>query len=113
MRQILIALVVVLASPAMAQVDPKIHKLCSAAKDYAGCVKTMKSESATPNPTRQSEILLPTKKQQEAVATYVGNFIVRMEILKPENMRLENIVRMPLALSSRSRLVSTRPSTKP
>lgn len=29
---------VLLGGPAMAQVDPKVHKLCIEAKDYAGCV---------------------------------------------------------------------------
>lgn len=39
MRQLLLAVsVVLLPGPMMAQVDPKIHKLCSEAKDYAGCV---------------------------------------------------------------------------
>ena len=30
---------------ALAEVDPKIHKLCVEAKDYVGCVKAMKGES--------------------------------------------------------------------
>ena len=34
-----------LALPAMAQVDPKIHKLCIEAKDYAGCVRSMTNSS--------------------------------------------------------------------
>ena len=40
MRQLLITAVssMVLAAPVMAQVDPKIHKLCSEAKDYPGCI---------------------------------------------------------------------------
>lgn len=29
-------------APVMAQVDPKIHKLCIEAKDYEGCVRAMK-----------------------------------------------------------------------
>jgi hypothetical protein len=42
MQRLLIAAVAVLiAVPAVAQVDPKVHKLCIEAKDYAGCVKTM------------------------------------------------------------------------
>ena len=48
MRQLLITAVssVVLAAPVMAQVDPKIHKLCIEAKDYAGCVRAMNGETA-------------------------------------------------------------------
>ena len=33
------------AIPALAEVDPKIHKLCIEAKDYAGCVRAMKGET--------------------------------------------------------------------
>ena len=33
------------AIPAVAEVDPKIHKLCIEAKDYAGCVRAMKGET--------------------------------------------------------------------
>ena len=33
------------AIPAIAEVDPKIHKLCIEAKDYAGCVRAMKGET--------------------------------------------------------------------
>ena len=29
------------AIPALAEVDPKIHKLCIEAKDYSGCIKSM------------------------------------------------------------------------
>ena len=29
------------AGPAFASTDPKIHKLCLEARDYAGCVKSM------------------------------------------------------------------------
>jgi hypothetical protein len=49
MRPLLITVVssVILAAPAMALVDPKIHKLCSEAKDYAGCVKAMTGKSDT------------------------------------------------------------------
>ena len=35
------------AIPAVAEVDPKIHKLCIEAKDYLGCVKAMKGETTT------------------------------------------------------------------
>ena len=39
MRQLLVATFFLLAVPAIAQIDPKIHKLCIEAKDYPGCVK--------------------------------------------------------------------------
>ena len=29
-----------------AEVDPKIHKLCIEAKDYAGCVRAMKGDTS-------------------------------------------------------------------
>ena len=38
MRRLLFVATLVLAWPAFGQVDPKIHKLCVQAKDYAGCV---------------------------------------------------------------------------
>jgi hypothetical protein len=47
MRRILIATVLFLATPAVAQVDPTIHKQCKDAKDYAGCVKAF---TAPPQP---------------------------------------------------------------
>lgn len=33
------------AIPAIAEVDPEIHKLCIEAKDYAGCVRSMKGDT--------------------------------------------------------------------
>ena len=50
MRASLLSVLVLGASPAMAQgvVEPAIHKLCVEAKDYAGCVRAMKGEA---NPT--------------------------------------------------------------
>ena len=33
------------AIPALAEVDPKIHKLCLEAKDYLGCVKAMRGDT--------------------------------------------------------------------
>ena len=33
--------------PALAEVDPKIHKLCIEAKDYAGCVRAMKGDTSS------------------------------------------------------------------
>ena len=33
---------------AAVEVDPKIHKLCIEAKDYSGCVRSMKGEEAAP-----------------------------------------------------------------
>lgn len=38
MRRLLLASTFILATPAIAQIDPKIHKQCIEAKDYAGCV---------------------------------------------------------------------------
>jgi len=38
---LLIAASFLIAAPALAQVDPKFHKLCLEAKDYSGCVRTM------------------------------------------------------------------------
>ena len=35
------------AIPASAEVDPKIHKLCVEAKDYAGCVRAMRGDTTT------------------------------------------------------------------
>ena len=43
--QVATAYSILLAAPVMAQVDPKIHKLCIEAKDYAGCVKAMTGNS--------------------------------------------------------------------
>jgi len=47
MRHLPIAIAVLLAGPVMAEVDPKIHKLCLEAKDYAGCVRAMTGSSET------------------------------------------------------------------
>ena len=48
-----IALAVLLAAnPAFAEVDPKIHKLCVEAKDYAGCVRAMKGDTTPVTETR-------------------------------------------------------------
>lgn len=43
--QLATAFSILLAAPVMAQVDPKIHKLCIEAKDYAGCVRAMTGSS--------------------------------------------------------------------
>jgi len=43
------------AIPALAEVDPKIHKLCIEAKDYAGCVKSMNSQSESANATSETD----------------------------------------------------------
>ena len=43
MKQLFLLLPLLLAAPVSAQVDPEIHKLCSNAKDYAGCVQTQMS----------------------------------------------------------------------
>ena len=41
------ASIVIGAIPVVAEVDPKIHKLCIEAKDYAGCVRAMKGDTTT------------------------------------------------------------------
>ena len=41
------------ALPALAEVDPKTHKLCLEAKDYLGCVKAMKGETSSETVIRQ------------------------------------------------------------
>ena len=49
MRKLLIpAAACLLAFPAIAQIDPKIHKLCSEAKDYAGCAKAFTTPQQEP-----------------------------------------------------------------
>lgn len=54
MRQLLIITIssVVFTAPVMAQVEPKIHKLCIEAKDYSGCVRSMNGEVSPPGTTR-------------------------------------------------------------
>ena len=37
------------AIPALAEIDPKIHKLCLDAKDYSGCVKTISGNDESVN----------------------------------------------------------------
>ena len=44
MKILLAPILLAVSLPALAQVEPKIHKLCIEAKDYAGCVKAMKGE---------------------------------------------------------------------
>ena len=41
-----------ISTPALSEVDPKIHKLCIEAKDYAGCVRAMKGETSPVGGTR-------------------------------------------------------------
>ena len=48
MRLHLIAAAVLTAVPAIAQVNPSIHKLCLEAKDYAGCVKLQAGSKSEP-----------------------------------------------------------------
>lgn len=56
-----------LALPTMAQVEPKIHKLCSEAKDYAGCIKTINAASVS---NLQNDLL--SNEQQQKIGNYVG-----------------------------------------
>ena len=52
------------ATPALAQqVEPKAHKLCIEAKDYAGCVKAMTSA-----PAAQEDSLTPLRNAMKQVA---------------------------------------------
>ena len=68
MRPLLIAIAVgLLAGPVMAQVNPKIHKLCSEAKDYAGCVKTIENHS-----DKESQGDLLNSDQQLKIGNYIG-----------------------------------------
>jgi len=48
-HRLLIAVLAMAASPVLAQVDPKTHKLCLEAKDYQGCVKAMTTAPADQN----------------------------------------------------------------
>lgn len=50
-RLLLLLVLLTIAAPTVAEVDPKIHKLCIEAKDYAGCVSAMKGET-TPGTVR-------------------------------------------------------------
>lgn len=45
MKILLVPLLLAVSLPAFAEVDPKIHKLCIEAKDYAGCVRAMKGDT--------------------------------------------------------------------
>lgn len=45
MKILLAPLLLAVSLPALAEVDPKIHKLCIEAKDYSGCVRSMKGET--------------------------------------------------------------------
>lgn len=63
-RQIAVtAAAALLAGPAMAQVDPKIHKLCIEAKDYTGCVRAMTSA-----PQPEGDALTPLRNAMKQVA---------------------------------------------
>ncbi len=44
-RFLLLALTAGLLSPAQAEVDPSVHKMCLQAKDYLGCVKAQKTKT--------------------------------------------------------------------
>lgn len=45
MKILLAPLLLAVSLPAFAEVNPKIHKLCIEAKDYSGCVRSMKGET--------------------------------------------------------------------
>ena len=66
-RLFLLALPALLIStPAFAEVDPKIHKLCIEAKDYAGCVRAMKGEIV---PSQQTS----SGNKCQTQFAYIGN----------------------------------------
>jgi len=56
--------------PALAEVDPKIHKLCIEAKDYAGCVRAMTGKSDEPQKIIQ--VQSTDGNQCPAGSAYVG-----------------------------------------
>ena len=47
MKILLAPFLLAVSLPAFAEVDPEIHKLCIEAKDYSGCVRSMKGETST------------------------------------------------------------------
>ena len=47
MKILLAPLLLAVSLPAFAEVNPKIHKLCIEAKDYSGCVRSMKGETGS------------------------------------------------------------------
>ncbi len=53
MKILLVPILLAASLPAFAEVDPKIHKLCVEAKDYSGCVKSMKGETSTETTVNQ------------------------------------------------------------
>lgn len=64
---------VLAATSAIAQVDPKIHKLCIEAKDYAGCVKAMTNTGEHPSRTITSQGADITEGNQcNAGFAYIG-----------------------------------------
>jgi len=48
-----LAITALTALPSIAEVDPKIHKLCIEAKDYAGCVRAMRGDTSAETTVRQ------------------------------------------------------------
>ncbi len=53
MKILLTPVLLAVSLPAFAEVDPKIHKLCIEAKDYSGCVRSMKGETSTETTVNQ------------------------------------------------------------
>jgi len=53
MKILLVPILLAVSLPAFAEVDPKIHKLCVEAKDYSGCVRSMKGETSTETTVNQ------------------------------------------------------------
>ena len=65
MKILLAALFLAVSLPAFAETDPKIHKLCIEAKDYVGCVSSMKGETSSETTVNQI--------QQQAANLTEGN----------------------------------------
>ena len=63
-----------LATAEAGEVNPKIHKLCIEAKDYAGCVRAMKGDtSTTTNIIQRRGADLAEGNQCPAGFTYIGS----------------------------------------
>ena len=61
------------AIPAVAEVDPKIHKLCIEAKDYAGCVRAMKGDTSGTDVIQRRGADLADGNQCPSGYAYIGS----------------------------------------
>jgi len=71
MKILLAPFLLAVSLPAFAEVDPKIHKLCIEAKDYAGCVSSMKGESSSRVINQQGAIIAEGNRCPSGFA-YIG-----------------------------------------